>query len=466
MEDLILKLVEKGVRKLGAEFVEVRWERANGTGIYVVDGVAREVARSINAGMGVRAFRGGAWGFSATTVLKEPFIEEAVESAVKIAKRASKTTTERFKLRDIPGAEGKSGVPVKVDPRDISIPEKVKFVMDLDKQATSYSSKVVNVNCFMGETQGYITIINSLGTHVKKQIARMRAGASVYVAENGVRERGFEGIGGTGGYEILQSESANKLGMTAAERAVKLLNAKPAPSGKFTVVMDPRLVGVFIHEAFGHACEADKVIAGASILEGRIGERMGNESITVADDPSIQGLYGAFSYDDEGIPAHPRTLVKNGVLKGYLHSIETASRLNAEPNGAARAQDFMSTPVVRMSNTYIAKGECKVDDVFEGVKHGIYAVGSEYGYVIPASGQFTFKCDYAHIIENGEPRGLIRDASLSGLILEALHNVEAVGNDVDFEPGVCGKAGQTVPITTGGPHIRVTNIVVGGMKSA
>ncbi|WXG43507.1 MAG: TldD/PmbA family protein [Promethearchaeati archaeon SRVP18_Atabeyarchaeia-1] len=464
IEDVILRLIGQELGRIGVQFMEVRYERTTGTGITIVDGVTREVGRSINAGIGVRAFSDGAWGFSATTVLKEPAIKDTIESAAKIAKRASKATKEKFELKEVSATEGESRVPVKVDPRDVSVQDKVRFVMDLDRQATAFSPKVVNVNCFMGETLGQITIINSFGTHVKKEVSRVRAGASVYVAEDGVRERSFEGVGGTGGYEILQSEEASMLGEAAAKRAVKLLDAKPAPSGKFTVVMDPRLVGVFIHEAFGHACEADKVIAGASIIEGRIGDKMGSESITVVDDPSIRGLYGSFSNDDEGIPAHPRVLVERGVMKGYLHSVETASRLNAEPNGAARAQDFMSTPIVRMSNTYIAKGDCKVDEVFEGVKYGIYALGSEYGYVIPASGQFTFKCDYAHIIKDGEPRGLIRDAALSGLILEALNNVEVVGNDLSFEPGVCGKAGQSVPVTTGGPHVRVANVVVGGVK--
>lgn len=464
MDDLISKCVERGVGKLGAEFVEARFERTKGTGILVVDGVTREVAGALNAGLGVRAFLAGAWGFSATTVLRESLVEDTVKSAVKIAKKASETTKERFKLRTIAGTEGVSDVIVKIKPRDIPMTDKVRFVLELNKQATSFSPKVVNANSFLGETIGHVTIINSFGTHVKKEISRMRAGTSVYVADNGVRERGSEVVGGTGGYEIVQSEAAHLLGQTAAERAVKLLDAEPAPSGKFTVIMDPRLVGVFIHEAFGHACEADKILAGSSIAEGKIGNKMGNESVTAIDDPTIEGLYGSFKYDDEGILTHPRVLIEKGVLKSYLHSIETASRMNAETNGAARAQDYSSTPIIRMSNTYIAAGDCKPDEVFEGVKHGIYAVGSEYGYVIPANGQFTFKCEYAHLVEDGEPKGLVRDAALSGLILEALNNVEAIGKDVSFEPGVCGKSGQSVPVSTGGPHIRVANVVIGGMR--
>jgi TldD protein len=286
----------------------------------------------------------------------------------------------------------------------------------------------------------------------------------VYASEDGLRQRGFDVVGGTGGYEIVQSEAAHMLGKTAAEKAVKLLSAKPAPSGKFTVVLDPKLVGVFIHEALGHACEADKVLAGASVVEGKIGDSMGNSCVTVVDDPTIKGLFGSFTYDDEGIATRRRVLVQNGVLKEYLHSVETASRMNLEPNGAARAEGFMSTPIVRMSNTYLTAGKCKVNDVFEGIKHGIYACGSQYGYVLPANGQFTFKCEYGHLIENGEPKQLVRDVALSGLVLEALKNVEAVADDLVFEPGTCGKSGQSAPITTGGPHTRVAKIVVGGMR--
>jgi TldD protein len=464
MEDLIMRLVERGVGEFGAEFVEARYERTKGTGLTVADGVTREVVGALNLGLGVRAFIGGAWGVSATTVLTESLVEDTVRSAIKIAKKASETTKERFKLKAGEAAEGVSEVPVKIKPQDISLAEKLKFVLELDRQAKSFSSKVVNTNSFMGETTGQIMIINSFGTHVTKQISRMRAGASVYVADNGVRERGSESIGGTGGYEVVQSEAAQVLGQVAAERAVKLLDAKPAPSGRFTVVMDPRLVGVFIHEAFGHACEADSVLTGSSILEGRVGSKMGKESVTAIDDPTIKGLYGSFNFDDEGTPTHARVLIDKGVLKGYLHSIETASRMGEETNGAARAQDYATTPIVRMSNTYIAPGDCKPEEVFDGVKHGIYAVGSEYGYVIPANGQFTFKCEYAHVIEDGEPKELIRDAALSGLILESLNNVEAIGQDLGFEPGVCGKSGQSVPVTTGGPHVRITNVVVGGMR--
>jgi TldD protein len=464
MEDLTLKLTEKGVEKLGAEFVEVRFQEAKGTSILVVDHVTKEVVSAFNTGFGIRAFRGGAWGFSAATSYKESLVDGVLESAVKMAKKASETTKERFKLADMRGIEGATVVPMKVNPQDIPISDKVKYVLDLDRQAKSFSPNVVNTNTFLAETLGHITISNSFGTHIKKEVSRVRAGATVYASEGGLRLRGSEIVGGTGGYEIVQSETAHSLGKTAAEKAVKLLRAKPAPSGKFTVVLDPKLVGVFVHEALGHACEADSVLAGTSLVEGKIGSKIGHSSVTILDDPTIPGLYGSYSYDDEGTVSRRRALVQNGVLKEYLHSMETASRMNVEPNGAARTEGIMSTPIVRMSNTYLSAGGCSVDEVFDGLRNGIYAIGSEYGYVIPSSGQFTFKCEYAQVIKNGEPRELVRDVALSGLITETLKNVEAIANDVGFEPGSCGKSGQSVPISTGGPHMRVAKIVVGGMR--
>jgi TldD protein len=464
MEDLLLKLVRRGVEKLGAEFVDVRFQRTNGIGINVVDGVTRQVAGAFNTGFGIRAFKEGAWGFSASTDIRESFVEEALKSAVKTAKKASETAKERFKLADLKGAEGVSGPPVKVSPRDIPMSDKVKFVLDLSSEATSFSSKIVNTNAFLAETAGYIMIANSFGTLVKKEVSRVRAGATVYASEDGLRQRGFDDVGGTGGYEIVQTENARMLGKTAAEKAVRLLSAKPAPSGKYTVVLDPRLVGVFVHEALGHACEADEVLSGASVVEGKIGDRMGNSIVTVVDDPTIEGLYGSSMHDDEGTSTHRRVLIQNGILKEYLHSVETASRMRLQPNGAARTEGFMSTPIVRMSNTYLAAGDFDADDVFDGIKHGIYACGNEYGYVLPANGQFTFKCEYGHLIENGEPKQLIRDVALSGLVLEALLNVEAVADDLVFRSGICGKSGQSAPVSTGGPHIRVAKIVVGGLR--
>jgi TldD protein len=200
------------------------------------------------------------------------------------------------------------------------------------------------------------------------------------------------------------------------------------------------------------------------VLEGKIGRKVANEGVTLIDDPTIKNTFGYFSIDWEGVKAKKHVLIENGVLKGWMHNLESSSRLDVEPNGSARAQAYSNTPIIRMSNTYIEGGDWKKDELFEGIKHGMLIQGSQYGYVEPAKGQFMFKGDEAYEIKNGEIGQRHRDASISGMIMDVLQNVEGIGNDFMLgDPGYCGKSGQSARTTDGGPHMRVANMVVGGL---
>ncbi|MHA1303295.1 MAG: TldD/PmbA family protein, partial [Candidatus Heimdallarchaeaceae archaeon] len=273
----------------------------------------------------------------------------------------------------------------------------------------------------------------------------------------------FDSIGGAGGWELIQDWDPKKEGIESAEQAVKLLNAREAPSGKMNVIMDPSLSGVFIHEAFGHAAEADGVFAKTSVLGDKIGERIGKEEISVFDDPTIDGLRGSFEYDSEGTKTRKRTIVENGILKEYFHTLETATMMDVEPNGAGRAMNFNSMPIPRMGNTYIDAGNMSLEEIAELAKEGVYLRNSYGGYVNPTKGQFYFTCQYGYVIEKGEITELFGNVGMSGMTLEVLQNVFGVGNK--WKPsflGTCGKAGQWVPVTGGGPDLGVSNIVVGG----
>jgi TldD protein len=224
------------------------------------------------------------------------------------------------------------------------------------------------------------------------------------------------------------------------------------------------MTGLLAHEAFGHACEADAVLAGASVLEGKVGQKVASDDISLIDDPTIEDTFGYFSLDWEGVKAKKHVLIEKGVLKGFMHNLETSSRMGMAPNGSSRSQAYNSPPIIRMSNTYIGGGKIKKDEVIGETKHGLLIQGSQYGYVEPSKGQFMFKCDEAYEITKGEVGQRYRDASLSGLIMEVLHNVEAVGRDfILTDPGYCGKGGQSARTTDGGPHIRVANMVIGGL---
>jgi TldD protein len=267
-----------------------------------------------------------------------------------------------------------------------------------------------------------------------------------------------------GGYELTSTEGAVQLGAEAAAQALRLLDSKPVPAGKFTCILDSKMTGMMAHEAFGHACEADAILAGASVLEGRLGKKVADEGITLVDDPTIKNKFGYFSLDWEGVKAKKHVLIERGILKEFLHNLESSGRMGVKPNGSSRSQGYNSPPIIRMSNTYIGPGDWGKDELIEELKHGLLIQGSQYGYVEPAKGQFMFKCDEAYEVKNGEVKQRYRDASLSGVILEVLNNVQGIGKDFHLgDPGYCGKNGQSARTTDGGPHICVADMVVGGL---
>ena len=237
--------------------------------------------------------------------------------------------------------------------------------------------------------------------------------------------------------------------------------------------MDPKLTGTFVHEAFGHAVEADLVLNKESLLEGKIDEKVAIDEITIYGDPTIgQGkkynlpyeLFGSYFIDSEGIPSQKTTIIENGVLKNFLHSIETSSRMNVAPNGHGRATSDSSRPQVRMGITMVEPRDWALEDMIQDTKNGILCEDFQYGYTDPTTGNFQFKCKMSYIIENGEKKELMRDASLSGMTLEVLNKISAIGKEVSMSDGMCGKGGQSVRVCDGGPYIRIEDVIVGGLN--
>jgi TldD protein len=268
--------------------------------------------------------------------------------------------------------------------------------------------------------------------------------------------------GGEGGLELIESCDLETLGSDARIAALRLLKAERSPSGKLPLIADRDLTGVYIHEALGHPCEADLVAAGDSCLDGKLGQKIGNDIVTVVDDPTLRGGYGAYPIDDEGLDTREKTLIKNGVLTDYLNHRETAHHFGLEPNAGARAQDGLHHPLVRMSNTMIMGGNFNgIDELMEDIEYGVYACGSRGGQVDTGRGSFQFAAQEAYLIENGEITTPLRDVSVSGLTLQILNDVDGLTKDAKLaSPGFCGK-GQTVPVGDGGPIMRIREALVG-----
>ncbi len=451
--------------KKGAEFADVRIERSTGTNIVMMDGRTKTMSAQKEAGCGLRAFSGGAWGFAATNQLTKAFVREAAESAVQMAKAASARVKVKFGLSGTKAVRSKEIYRAREKPSDVTVEEKVAFATSLDRSMRALNPRISSSNVRYDDFEVDRIVVNSFGSRTSTLERFTIAACSAWARSEGIVQRGHASVGNVGGYELMRTEEAIGLGRTAAGQAIRLLDSKPAPAGKFTVILDNRMTGMVAHEAFGHACEADSILSSSSVLEGLVGKRVAHESISLYDDPTIKSTFGYFSTDWEGVRARKHTLIEDGVLNGFMHNIETSSRMDEEPNGSARSQAFNSPPIIRMSNTYIGPGDRHKDELIGDTKRGLLIQGSQYGYVEPAKGQFMFKCDEAYDVVKGEVGQRYRDASLSGVILEVLHNVQGVADDFMLgDPGYCGKGGQAARVTDGGPHISVANMVVGGLS--
>ncbi|MFQ5884204.1 MAG: TldD/PmbA family protein, partial [Thermoplasmata archaeon] len=349
----------------------------------------------------------------------------------------------------------------KKDPLPVPIETKLELIRDMHEAAKEVEG-VHSVTTAHGDAKETVWIVNSEGGDMRSEVTRTFARVQV-TARKGTDVVSFmDACGATGGMEIFDLRDPIALSRSAAESAVRILSARRPPSGRMPLVADPDLAGVFAHEAVGHASEGDWVVAGNSCLEGRMGEKIGNDLVTIIDDPNVGGGFGSFPFDSEGVTGKKKILVDKGVLSEYILNRETAHLLKMRPNGGARAESYNVLPIVRMSNTYIQEGDSSFEELLEGIGEGVYAKGSRGGQVNPAKGTFQFNAGEAFLIENGEITAPLKDVSFSGYTLEILKNIDRVGNDFQLgRPGNCGKY-QWVPVSDGGPHVRVKEVTIGG----
>jgi TldD protein len=463
LEDIAVKAVEHA-RKLGAEFADIRAEKVTGTNIVVMDGKTKTVMSIVESGCGIRAFIGGGWGFAVTNNLGQVPVKKAAEAAVKMARASSAKAKVKFRIPDRKGIRRTEVYRCRERPSEVRVEDKLAFALEQDGHMRRTDPRIKSTNARYDDSEGERVVANSFGTVVRTMDTWTLGACSAWARSDGVMQRGHDAVGNVGGYELMRTEGALAMAEKAASMGLRLLDSKPPPAGNFTCVLDSKLTGLMAHEAFGHACEADAVLAGACVLEGKLGEVVADEQVSLIDDPTMKSTFGYFGYDWEGVKSSRHVLIEKGVLKGYMHNLETGARMGVPTNGAARSQAFSSPPIIRMSNTFIAPGEWKKDEIIEETKKGLLAVGAQNGYVEPAKGQFMFRCDEAYEIKDGEVGQMYRDASLSGVILEVLRNVECVADDLRLgDPGYCGKGGQLARTTDGGPHMCIKNIVVAGL---
>jgi TldD protein len=462
MENILKNLMDEAGGK-GAEFADVRSGEGRSTAIDVQDGRAEKVHASRGQGIGVRVLAGGAWGFATTYAMDEASARKCLSEALEAALTAAPHVDDPASVASVSPVTDVVAAVMARRPDQVPISEKVKAAFGHEQAARKYDPRIENTRLNYSDGVSVMKIANTFGTYIETESARTRIAIRVVARDGDLRQSGYESFGRLEGFELIERIGTDELGVKAARRAVELLSARPAPAGEFPVIFDHTVTGLFVHEAFGHNSEADLVFTGQSIIADKLGVKIGSELVNIVDDSTVEGAWGSYKYDSEGVPGRRRTLVENGVVKGFLHSLETAARFGVAPNGSARSEGSGSRPIVRMSNTFIAPGKSTLDEMVSGIDSGILLIGALSGYVSTETGQFTCRTAEGWFIKNGQLHEQLRDVAVSGMVLEALANVDAVGCEFRLaSPGTCGKNGQGVPVDNGGPHIRVKKLVVGG----
>ena len=459
MKDFLTKVTDLAVQKFGAEYAEIRAQKLFKTMLTVKDGRIEAAKQGIENGVALRVLVNGAWGFASVGTFNIETLTSAISDACKMAKTASLKLKTPIKLVETKTVEDKISVKPKKNPAEISVEDKIDTALAVNNTVRGYDKRVKSCTIDYLDLTGTNYFLNNEGTYIEQDKLYVWSRILATASEANVLTFSREEIGSTAGYEVFDVETPEIVGKRAAKRAVEQLKAKPPRGGNFPAVLGPNVVGVFVHEAFGHLAEADLTLSG-SVLLGKLGKKIASDVVTFYDDGTIEGAFGSFKYDDEGVPTQKTLLVKDGIVVGLMHNRETAHKFDAKPTGNARAEDFRFEPIIRMRNTFMEPKDHSFEELLEDIKFGYY-LKSFRGGQANLDGTFQVGIQEAYEITNGELGDPVRNASISGNTLETLLKVDAVGKDFELWPGRCGK-GQTAFIGDGGPHVRVKEVLIGG----
>ena len=459
MRDVLVRLSDVAVQKFGAEYAEVRAQSLSKTMLTLKEGRVEAAKQGIEDGVALRVLVNGAWGFASVGSLEAEVLTSAVSDACKMAKAASSRLKTPIKLAETKTVEDRVQVKPKKNPSEIRMEDKIGTALAVNKAILGFDKRVKSCTIDYLDLTGTSYFVNSEGTCIEQDKLYVWSRVTASAVSKGVFTFSREEIGSTAGYEVFDAETPELIGEKVAKRAVEQLTAKAPKGGTFPVVLGPNVVGVFVHEAFGHLAEADLALSGG-VLSSNLGKKIASDVVTFYDDGTINGAFGSFKYDDEGVPAQKTLLISDGVVAGLMHNRETARKFNAAPTGNARAEDFRVEPIIRMRNTFMAPRDYSLEELVEGIRAGYYFKSFRGGQA-NIDGTFQVGIQEAYEIVNGEIGEPVRNASISGNTLETLFKVDAAGKDFELWPGRCGK-GQTAFICDGGPHIRVKEVTVGG----
>jgi len=452
----------------GGDFCDLFFQEIKGIWIVMEDGVVNRAYTVVHLGMGVRVLRGQQSGYAFSQVLEMPAMLETARTAASLAAAGGRDTGGKgLEVRPPKLKPGLDLYPCQSPWAEVAVEERLKLLRGLGEQVAGADPRMIKTLLQFHDSWAHIMLATSEGVLRQDQRPRASLVASCVAEEGGRRESNYVDVTARSGLEFFSEPMVADLARQAVERTTRLFEARPVGAGEMPVVLAPGSAGILLHEAIGHGLEADFNRRRVSTYADRMGDRIANEQVTIVDDGTIPHSHGAINFDDEGADSQRTVLVEKGVLKSFLHDRLSAAWYKSASTGSGRRQSYEYAPLPRMRATFMEPGPYEPEEIIGSVQKGIYAGQLTNGQVNIGAGDFSFYVKSGWAIEHGKLTHPVKDLNLIGSGPQALSRITMVGDDLALAQGgfMCGKLGQTVPVSQGLPTTLVSSLNVGGTRS-
>ena len=462
----IFKVTEQQLQSLvgtalsrGGDFADLYFEHTTFFNLILRDGNVSSGGFHTDYGVGIRVLKGEKTGYAYSENLEMSEMVKAAEAASAIAQAGgSSLSYSRVASRTTPDL-----YPMQQNWRDMQASAFLPFLLDLEKKITSKDSRIIKVMARLSDSVSDVLMYNSFGELTCETRPMGSLSVTVVFQQDGKTENRSISRSFRMGAELISPALIEEIATEAVKGIDERFEAIRPKGGQMSVVMGAGPSGVLLHEAMGHAFEADFNRKGQSIFSEKMGTRVCPKGVNVVDDGTLTNNRGACGYDDEGVPGQKTYMVTDGILTSYLHDRISAAWYGVDPTGNGRRENFRYNPIPRMRATYMESGNAEPEGIIASVSKGIYVEELSNGQVKIGEGDFTFFVKSGYLIENGRLTAPIKDINIIGNGPQALADIVAVGNDLKIDNGTwtCGKE-QSVAVSCGMPTILVSSLTVGG----
>ena len=455
--ELMQKVISAAMEK-GGDYADLYFEHTLDNTSALEDGKVNSAYSNIAYGVGIRVLKGDQTGYAYSEDLSPEAMLKAARTAANIA-----DTSSGYTPVDVSELKPPSYYAVRTSWEDTSIKDKIPFIQRMNDNVFAADKRVSKVNVYLSDKTSYILFYNSEGTIAWDYRPLVYLAGVCIMEHEGRIENFFVGRSYRQGSEFLTNELIDEMSEEVVMKTSRLFEATKPKAGEMEVVVGAGESGILLHEAMGHAFEADFNRKDLSIFSDKMGKKIAEDFVTIVDDGTIPGNRGSLNFDDEGNPTEKTVLVNNGTLTNYLHDRISSKYYNVPPTGNGRRQDFRNMPMPRMRITYMESGPHKKEEIIESVKNGIYVDSFSNGEVNIGQGDFTFFVKFGYLIENGKLTKPIKDLNIIGNGPQALADIQMVADDMIINNGVwtCGKNGQGAPVSMGIPTVKIRKLTVG-----